>query len=129
MLVEILGLETEPELRPAYIEGFASKLWGQYPALMMDGAAVHRVEGAVYDVRSVEDAEKLAVYETSNHTTVSCDIRYLDGKDPGKQVGHVFVFDGNPRDLSEGIFDLRVWLKRVGRLAALQKLDARKVEE
>ncbi|KAJ5219125.1 uncharacterized protein N7498_001224 [Penicillium cinerascens] len=124
ILVEILGLDTEPELRPAYLEGFASKLWGQYPALVESPDSV--VEGAVYNVQTVVDAQKLADYETRNYTPVARDIRYSDGRFPTQQAGHVFVFDGNPTDLSEGTFDLRVWLKRVGRQEALDKLDARK---
>jgi len=125
MLVEILGLETEPELRPAYLEGFACKLWGQYPALVEVPGSV--VEGAVYNVQTVADAQKLADYETRNYTLVARDIRYSDGKSPAQQTGHVFLFDGNPKDLSEGTFDLRVWLKQVGRQEALDKLDARKL--
>lgn len=127
MLVEILSLETEPELRPAYIEGFRCKLWGQYPALVVDEMPGSRVEGAVYEVRSGGDAEKLAAYETGNYATVSCDIVFQDGREPGRQNGSAFVFDGDSGDLGEGRFDLGVWLRRVGRLAALEKLDARRV--
>lgn len=129
MLVEILSLETEPELRPAYIEGFQCKLGGQYPALVVDEMPGSRVEGAVYEVRSVGDGEKLVAYETENYATVSCDIFFHDGRKPGRQTGSVFVFDGDSGDLSEGRFDLRVWLRRVGRLAALEKLDARRMRE
>lgn len=92
MLVEILGLETEPELRPAYMEGFRSKLWGQDPpALVVDEVPGSRVEGAVYEVRTVNDAEKLAAYETRKYTTVSYDIGFLNGWEPARQVGSVFV--------------------------------------
>lgn len=122
MLVEILGLDTEPELRPAYLEGFTCKLWGQYPALVESPDSV--VEGAVYNVQTVVDAQKLADYETRNYTPVARDIRYSDGSFPTQRAGHVFVFDGNPTDLSEGTFDLRAWLKRVGRQEASDKLDA-----
>lgn len=127
MLVEILSLETEPDLRAAYIEGFQCKLWGQYPALVVDEIPGSRVEGAAYEVQSVGDADKLAAYETENYTTVSCDIVFRDGREPRRQMGSVFVFDGDSGDLSEGRFDLRVWLRRVGRLAALEKVDATKV--
>lgn len=36
------------------------------------------------------------------------------------------MFKGDQKDLSEGTFDLRVWLKRMGRHAAVEKLDAKK---
>lgn len=43
-----------------------------------------------------------------------------------EERGVVFDFVGNERELSEGSFDLRGWLRRVGRLEALNQLDARK---
>lgn len=111
MLVEILGLDTEPDLRPVYLEGFRCNLWGQYPDLL-GGVSGGVVEGAVYEERSVEDAEILAEYETRNCSTVSCS---RVGKVPAQQAGHIFLFDGNLGYLSDGSFDLRVWLERVGR--------------
>lgn len=129
MLGEILGLQTEPELRPAYIEGFRCRMWGQYPALVVDEMPGGRVEGAVYEVWSVGDAEKLAAYETGNYTTVSCEIGFLDGREPARLMGSVFVFDGDARDLREKSFDLRVWMRRVGRLSALEKLDHRRMRD
>ncbi|PWY94337.1 hypothetical protein BO94DRAFT_532280 [Aspergillus sclerotioniger CBS 115572] len=111
MIAEILGLDEEPTLRPAYIMGYRCKLWGQYP---------------VYHVRSVEDGEKLAAYETNNYRASPCIIMYTDGKEPVKEYGSTFKFVGNKKDLSEGVFDLRVWLKMMGRHAAVEKLDAAK---
>lgn len=141
MLVEILSLESTPELRPAYLEGFRCKLWGQYPALLPGESenkdqsanqsqcarASQRVEGAAWRVRNAGDAEKLASYETRHYMPVPCEIQYLDGKAPVVEGGYVFLFVGNQKDLSEGEFDLRVWLGRVGRLAAWDALDAKKV--
>lgn len=123
MVREILGLETKPEFRPAYITGFQCKLWGQYPALVDASDAV--VEGAVYHVQTVDHGEKLAAYETNNYRTHPCRIHYTDGLEPKNEDGHAFVFQGNPKDLSEGVFDLRTWLKRMGRHAAVEKLDAK----
>lgn len=90
MLVDILGMDMEPELRPACLEGFACKLWGQYPALVEEPDSV--VEGAVYIVQTVADAQKLADYETRNYTPVVRDIRYSDGRSPAQQAGYVFLF-------------------------------------
>jgi hypothetical protein len=125
MLAEILGLENEPDLRPAYIIGYECKLWGQYPALL-NGAQGSLVEGAVYHVQTVEDGGRLAAYETGNYKTESCLINYMDGKEPSQDLGYTFMFAGNPNDLSKGSFDLKVWLRRMGRQAALEKLDAKK---
>lgn len=126
MLVEILGLDTTPELRPAYLEGFRCKiLAGQYPALLSSSEG-ERAEGAAYRVRSQGDAEKLAQYETRSYLARPCEIKYLDGQSPREDEGVVFVFVGNQRELREGSFDLRGWLRKVGRLEALNQLDARK---
>ncbi|KAJ5930266.1 hypothetical protein N7466_005759 [Penicillium verhagenii] len=70
MLREILGLETEPELRPAQLSGYECKLWGQYPALLDCPDTV--VDGAVYDVKTVEHGKKLAAYETQNYQAGLC---------------------------------------------------------
>lgn len=37
------------------------------------------------------------------------------------------MFVGDRRDISEGKFDLRVWLKRMGRVGAVERLDERRV--
>ncbi|KAJ5278964.1 hypothetical protein N7478_004336 [Penicillium angulare] len=120
MLTEILELDRDqevPELRPA--------------SLGM-GSGNSYVEGAVYTVTCIEHAEKLAAYETVNYQVVECEFRFTDtdedgkGKgNPVKGVGGVFLFDGYGEDLSDGVFDLRVWLKRVGRFAALEQLEAK----
>jgi hypothetical protein len=41
-------------------------------------------------------------------------------------VGYTFKFKGDQNDLSDGTFDLRVWLERMGRVAAVKNLDAKK---
>ena len=124
MIRDILELETEPELRPARIVGYKCGLWGQYPALLDARGSV--VEGAVYHVETVEHGERLAAYETNNYKTHPCRISYTDGEEPSEGIGYTFKFRGDQKDLSEGTFDLRVWLKRMGRHAALEKLDAKK---
>lgn len=138
LLAEILGLEkndNEPELelRPAYIIGYERKLWGQYPALLNSDSSAQGsssvVEGAVYNVQTVEDGEKLAAYETGNYRTESCLIHYTDGKEPSQELGYTFLFAGNPNDLSEGSFDLKVWLRRMGRRRRRQDDALEKVLE
>ncbi|KAJ5664062.1 hypothetical protein N7507_004793 [Penicillium longicatenatum] len=123
MVREILGLEFEPELRSARLSGYECKLWGQYPALLDAPGSV--VEGAVYHVETVEHGERLAAYETNNYHADPCRIRYTDGKEPADDIGYTFKFKGNRNDLSKGGFDLRVWLKRMGRHTAMEKLDAK----
>lgn len=114
MLRDILSLDHEPILRPANVVGYTCKLWGQYPAII-DGEMGATINGAVYIVKSVKDARRLADYETENYETKPCKINYTDGKEPQIQHGQLFMFAGNTGDLEDGNFDLSVWLKRVGR--------------
>jgi gamma-glutamylcyclotransferase (GGCT)/AIG2-like uncharacterized protein YtfP len=116
MLMDILSLDEEPVLRPASITGYALKLWGQYPALVEPEEATDQsVSGAVYHVRTEEDARKLADYETSNYRPQLCSIRYTDGKEPTTAEVYAYIFVGGLKKLSDGEFDLSEWLKRVGR--------------
>lgn len=115
MLRDILGLETEPQLRPATIIGYECKLWGQYPALL--DAPEKVVHGAVYHVETEEHGERLASYETENYQAEPCRIIYVDGNEPVDDFGYVFKFVGSVRDLNEGTFDLNTWLRRIKRVA------------
>lgn len=113
MLRDVLGLKTEPQLRPASITDYECKLWGQYPALLdAPGKVVH---GAVYHVETEEHAERLAGYETDNLRADRCRIDYTDGNEPLSDFSYVFKFVGRVRDLSDGIFDLGTWLRRMKR--------------
>ncbi|RGP71731.1 hypothetical protein FLONG3_7035 [Fusarium longipes] len=114
MLADVLGLEHQPELRPAKIEGYSCKLWGQYPA-MQDGSRGVQVSGKVYRVESVAHAKRLAEYETNSYEAKPCLIQYTDGKHPVQDYGHVFMFVGNTHDIQDGEFNLETWLKRMGR--------------
>ncbi|KAJ5586955.1 uncharacterized protein N7459_002720 [Penicillium hispanicum] len=114
LLAEILGLPAAPTLRPASLDGYQCKLWGQYPALVAaDSSDV--VEGSVYSVTTAADAQRLAEYETRHYRAVSCEIRYADVQEPVQEAGYVFLFVGEMGELTEGRFDLEVWLRRVGR--------------
>lgn len=111
------------DLRPAYIVGYECKLWGQYPALVVKPGPT--IEGAVFQVRTVEEGKRLAEYETANYRTMPCRIRFRDGKEPDSQNGYVFLFAGDLRELSEGTFDLQVWLRRMGRGDIVDELNAK----
>ncbi|RJE24001.1 AIG2-like family [Aspergillus sclerotialis] len=114
MLRDVLGLGTEPQLRPATIIGYECKLWGQYPALL--DAPEKIVHGAVYNVETEEHRERLASYETDNYRVHPCRIKYTDGNEPMEGFGYVFKFAGNVRDLNDGTFNLGTWLRRVKRV-------------
>lgn len=126
MLIEVLGLDpgAKIELRPGRIYGYLTKLWGQYPALI-DGPDGSVLEGMVYNVRTEEDGDKLAAYETRNYKAHPVSIKYLDGKEPEREDGTAFLFAGDPEELSEGDFDLKVWLRRMGRGEAVGAMELR----
>ncbi|CAG8042386.1 unnamed protein product [Penicillium nalgiovense] len=124
LLIDLLDLKHSFHLRPAYVEGYKCKLWGHYPALL-SGDPGDTVTGAVYEVQTVEDAEKLAAYEGPSYTTVACSNRYVDGQSPIQAEGYTFLFVGYMRDLSEGSFDLKHWLER--RTLGRKKLKRRGV--
>ena len=115
LLSEILELpHRTPKLRPAQLIGFKIKLWGQYPALV-GGFTGAVVDGMVYEVESEAQAERLAEYETRAYEATPCRIRFTDGEEPVEASGTTFEYGGNPLDISEGEFDLGIWLRRMGR--------------
>jgi hypothetical protein len=114
MLTEILDLDAKPNLRPGYIIGYSAKLWGQYPALK-DSPPGNIIESIVFDVQTVEQGTRLAEYETRAYGVKPCFIKYTDDKEPASAYGNVFMFVGDERELSEGEFDLKLWLQRIGR--------------
>lgn len=54
-------------------------------------------------------------YETQAYQSTPCLIHFTDSKEPKQATRTTFKYVGNPVDISEGDFDLRVWLKRMGR--------------
>lgn len=111
LLRHILGLEDNPTFRPAQLNGFKCRLWGQYPALL-SGDPDDTVTGAVYEVQTVHHAERLASYETASYQAIPCAAQYTDCESLSQLQAHVFLFVGNSRDLSDRSFDLDRWLER-----------------
>lgn len=134
ILSSVLGLDpaaaeqrkSDFDLRPAYIVGYECKLWGPYPALV-DGpqSGSSSIDGAVFQVRTVEEGKRLAEYETANYRTMPCRIQFRDGKQPDSETGYAFLFAGDRRELSEGTFDLKVWLRRMGTGHIVDELNSK----
>jgi len=115
MLAEILDLPATPCLRPPHVIGYHLELWGQYPALVI-GPTDAVVRGSSWEVSDEDAAGKLADYETSHYDAVPCNIYEGREDDNEEKVpGFTFMFCGNRRDLTEGSFDLDVWLRRMRR--------------
>ncbi|KAJ0420571.1 hypothetical protein BJY00DRAFT_284098 [Aspergillus carlsbadensis] len=114
-LCDVLHLDDTLQLRPAKIVGYECRLWGQYPALVDADAESKTVSGYVYRVETQQHARRLAEYETGNYRAEPCRILYTDRGE--QEDGYTFRFVGDRDDLSEGTFDLGVWLQRMGRRA------------
>ncbi|CAJ2501524.1 Uu.00g043770.m01.CDS01 [Anthostomella pinea] len=114
LLADILDLPVAPVLRPARVIGYHLELWGQYPALVC-GPTDAVVRGSAWEVPDEEAAGKLAAYETNNYDAVPCNVYESSDSDDGEQrvPGFTFVFCGDRADLTEGSFDLDVWLRRM----------------
>jgi hypothetical protein len=115
ILSEILGLPQLPILRPARLIGYSLKMWGQYPALV-DGPGGSIVEGATFEVADEASAARLAEYETRAYRPRPCLIRLAVGSEESTVEGYTFMYDGKTSDLSDGVFDLKLWLRRMRRL-------------
>ncbi|PIB02621.1 hypothetical protein CB0940_00194 [Cercospora beticola] len=124
LLREILQLPSTPDLHPAQLTNasYELKLWGQYPALvklpLSDSAGSERpaISGSLYEISSEQHAQRLQEYETKAYKVEKCTIRVapLDG-DEKVVEGWTFVYSGDARDLSDGVFDLGIWLRRMRR--------------
>jgi len=114
MLREILDLEQRPTFRTARMIGYKLRLWGQYPALVHEPGEV--VHGLAFDKATELDAQKLAAYETNNYQSTPCNIEALDSNGQETTLeGYVFKYCGDPLELSDGSFDLDVWLAQMRR--------------
>ncbi|KAK4151400.1 hypothetical protein C8A00DRAFT_45406 [Chaetomidium leptoderma] len=119
VLKGVLGLETDPVLRPAKIYGYKIANWGQYKALI-DGEPDTEVTGSAYKVRSVEEESKLAYYETNAYALAACEIYFTDhseGKedDAHTEFGKTFRYAGDAHTLQQGRFDWALWEMQMGR--------------
>lgn len=118
LLSEILELPTKPTLRPAKLAGYSLKLWGQYPALL-GGFTGNIIQGMVYNVETEAIGGRLAEYETKAYRAAPCMIQFTDAQEPPEVDGWTFEYAGNPMDISDGEFDLDVWLQRMGRVRSV----------
>ncbi|GKZ84154.1 hypothetical protein AnigIFM56816_009473 [Aspergillus niger] len=109
----ILDLPEEPHLREAEVSGYAIAKWGDYPALI-NGEQGQVVTGSSYLVKSEEEVQKLARYETNAYEVTDCWIVFKDGEEPNKVVGKVFVYAGDAQALLEQRFDRKLWGKQMG---------------
>ncbi|KAJ5294594.1 hypothetical protein N7508_009415 [Penicillium antarcticum] len=91
LLTSILDLTEDPVLRPAYLDGYKTKLWGSYPTLLPKEPRVTG-QGSVYGVMSVEHVERLATYETNSYATMACELRFEENGDSVYDEGVLFFF-------------------------------------
>ncbi len=117
ILKGVLGLQTEPVLRPAKVYGYELTNWGQYKALI-DGKPGTALAGLAYMVESVEHEYRLATYETGAYTLKPCSVYFTDGpggrEDDTPTEGKTFMYAGDAVALKEGRFDRLLWELQMG---------------
>ncbi|KAK4148802.1 hypothetical protein C8A00DRAFT_19428 [Chaetomidium leptoderma] len=118
ILKEVLGLDTEPVLRPAKIHGYGLTNWGQYLALI-DGEPGTVVTGFACKVQSAEEEYKLSYYETNAYTLHGCKIHFTarssgNNEEEGPVFGNTFLYAGDAQALKEGRFDRTLWEVQMG---------------
>ncbi|KAH6839569.1 hypothetical protein B0I37DRAFT_237141 [Chaetomium sp. MPI-CAGE-AT-0009] len=114
ILQGVLGLDSEPTLRPAKIHDYELANWGQYRTLV-DGDPGAVVNGYACRVQSAEGEYKLAYYETNAYALASCKIHFTDGGDHSGPVdGKTFKYAGDAAALKEGRFDRVLWERQMG---------------
>ncbi|KAJ5611751.1 hypothetical protein N7528_008856 [Penicillium herquei] len=115
-LKRILDLSDELKMRKAKSIGYALAKWGDYPALI-DGESGQEVPGYAYIVKSEEEAEKLAYYETNAYEEADCLIFFDDEEEPVEISGKTFKYAGDAQALLEQRFDRKLWTRQMaGRL-------------
>ncbi|XRM47133.1 hypothetical protein ABZX51_010133 [Aspergillus tubingensis] len=110
---QVARIPEEPRLRKAEVTGYAIAKWGDYPALIT-GNEGQVVSGSAYLVKSEEEAEKLARYETNAYEAVDCLIFFTDEEQPDEAEGKVFVYAGDAQALVERRFDRVLWGRQMG---------------
>ncbi|KAE8423366.1 hypothetical protein BDV36DRAFT_290502 [Aspergillus pseudocaelatus] len=91
-LKHILDLLEEPNLRKPELIGYDIAKWGGDYTALINGKQDQVVSGYAYLVKSEEEAEKLAEYETRAYRVASCWIFFRDGAEEPKEVGgKVFI--------------------------------------
>ncbi|KAL8748444.1 MAG: hypothetical protein Q9184_007297 [Pyrenodesmia sp. 2 TL-2023] len=111
-LASILELKDEPSLRPAFLDGFHSMLWGPFPAMIPQRDST--LQGVAYQIRSHAEVEeqvaKLVYYEGDNYYRQPVKIEFEDGS---QAEGWAFAWQGDKKELREGAFDLDAWRAKV----------------
>lgn len=102
-----------PRMRPAHVVGFATRLWGPYPALVETGRPEDVVRGVACEIEGVQKDVKrrLAAYEGNSYAETDVGV-CLDSPDgTGEHIrGTTFKWVDSEDDLVDGKFDLQEWM-------------------
>lgn len=100
-LKRVAGLDEMPELFPANISGYQTKMWGSFPALI-DASPESVVLGMACDIEGWLEKDRLRDYETEKYEEHHCTFRMN-----GVEVqGVTFKWTGDANELSDGSFHL-----------------------
>ncbi|CAA7263987.1 unnamed protein product [Cyclocybe aegerita] len=109
-------LNVEKALCPAAVHGYAVKMWGPYPALVKTpGPEESTVHGMLFLVMNEEELKRLIRYETENYRLEQTEITAFYGENKSMtSPGYIFVWNGYPEALQEGVFDPTQFQQRHG---------------
>ncbi|KAK3306713.1 uncharacterized protein B0T15DRAFT_528051 [Chaetomium strumarium] len=111
VLTAVAGLDGEPQLQDAWIEGFAMKMWnGIYPVLVPSDSAHALIKGKVWQATTVLQCLRLQRYETSAYEPVDC-LVHIGDNTPIKGLVFQWAKEPTSSELMEGTFDLEHWQK------------------
>lgn len=112
LLKSVLQSATPPISRPARVQFYKIKLWGQYPALV-SGPPDSYVDGMICIIETAEQQKKLERYETDVYCVADVEIsvegKEVEGKtfkwarDPGELEDGTWSSKGRKMDLEEGV--------------------------
>lgn len=106
-LARVLQLPEPPQMRPARVIGYTTKLWGKYPALV-GGKPFQPVDGLAYKIRLREHWDRLLAYHSHHYDLGYILIDFLDTG--GKETkGFAFEWRGDYEELRNGSFSLEKW--------------------
>lgn len=106
-LAKVLQLPEPPQMRPARVIGYTTKLWGKYPALV-SGKPFQPVDGLAYKIRLQEHWDRLLAYHSHQYDLGYILIDFLDTGE--KEIkGFAFEWRGDPEELRDGSFSLEKW--------------------
>lgn len=108
-LQRVTGLAAAPQMRPAHVVGYTTKLWGPFPVLL-HGRSDEVVRGMACEIEGSRPKRRLEEYEGKDYDEWDLEL-WLDKPDGTWEMasGVTFKWVGPGDELEEGTFSLSKW--------------------